>query len=416
MATDGNLLQTNDSIGGNVGESVRLVLNGEQQAHGDAVVDLLQRAHHFECMVAFAKGSVLPKLLPPLEQALKRGMTARLAVGLSFHLTEPRLLRKLFDLSKLYEVQLYLSDSDATFHPKIYATREPSRCTVLVGSANLTAGGLFDNYEASVLIDGQDTTLFSEVEAHFNTFIADESIVLATKKRIDAYAVEFAIHEAWRKTAKKRADRVSRDDVQDLTVLADQLAEMKRDDSPHGFAAQQALRKENLTQARRQIQALATPARGSGRGFLPRYEALINLFHSGGLHRAKTRVAREPALFLAAIADIAGRSRLAPAEAFDVLHDHFENITGAGINLLTEILHALDNKRYAVMNQNAVTGHAVAGFRGYPDHPTKTNVDGELYARYCQQARSLQAALGLANLTELDALFNYMYWQKEPET
>ena len=97
------------------------------------------------------------------------------------------------------------------------------------------------------------------------------------------------------------------------------------------------------------------------------------------------------------------------------MHAHFENITGAGINLLTEILHALDNRRYAVMNQNAVTGLAVAGFGGYPDHPTKSNVDGELYARYCLQARSVQSELGLANLTELDALFNYVYWQEEPE-
>lgn len=398
-----------------MGESVRLVLNGEQRTHGDAVVNLLRRAHHFECMVAFAKGSALPELLAPLEQALNRGMTARFAIGLSFHLTEPGLLRKLFDLSKRYAMQLYLSNDDATFHPKIYAARTPKRCTVIVGSANLTAGGLCDNHEASVLIDGQDTTLFSEVHAHFDALIAERSIVLATRKRIEDYAAEFAIHDAWRKMAKRRADRVSRDDVQDLAVLADKLAEMKRDDTRDGFAAQQVLRKANLQQARRQIQSLATPVKGGARNFLPRYEALIDLFHSGGLHRAKTRVAREPGRFLAAVADIAARPRLAPAEAFGVLHAHFENITGAGINLLTEILHALDNKRYAVMNQNAVTGLAVAGFDGYPQHPTKGNVDGELYERYCHQARSVQRELGLANLTELDALFNYMYWQDESE-
>lgn len=398
-----------------MGERIQLVLNGQQRAHGDAVVELLRHAHHLECMVAFAKGSVLATLLEPLEDALDRGMSARFAVGLSFHLTEPVLLRKLFELSKRYAVQLYLSDSDVTFHPKIYAGREPRQFTVIVGSANMTAGGLGDNHEASVQIRSPDSALFTSVETEFNALVADESIVLATKKRIDAYAVEFAIHDAWRKMAKKRADRVSRHDVQDLTVLADQLTEMKQDDSPHGFAAQQVLRKANLRLARRQIRALATPVEVAALDFLPRYEALINLFHSGGLHRAKTRVAREPARFLAAIADITGRSRLAPADAFELLHEHFENITGAGINLLTEILHAIDNRQYAVMNQNAVTGLAVAGFRGYPDHPTKANVDGELYARYCQQARSVQADLGLANLTELDALFNYVYWQEDPE-
>lgn len=398
-----------------MGSSAKLVLNGEQRSHADAVLEMLGRAHHFECMVAFAKVSALPGLLTPLEQALDRGMSARVAVGLSFHLSEPPLLRKLFDLSKRSAMQLYLSTGDATFHPKIYAIQEPTRCTVIVGSANLTAGGLGDNHEASVRVDGPDPTLFAEVQAHFDLLVAEESIVLATKKRIDAYAIEFAIHDAWRKMARKRADRVARDDVQDLTVLADQLAEMKLDDSPHGFAAQQVLRKSNLRLARRQIKAMAVPVNGGARGFLTRYEALINTFHSGGLHRAKTRVATAPARFLTAIADIAGQPGLAPAEAFEVLHAHFENITGAGINLLTEILHALDNRRYAVMNQNAVTGLAVAGFGGYPDHPTKSNVDSELYARYCLQARSVQSELGLANLTELDALFNYVYWQEEPE-
>jgi HKD family nuclease len=398
-----------------MGASVRLVLNGEQRTHADAVLELVRRAHHFECMVAFAKGSALPELLVPLEQALDRGMTARIAVGLSFHLTEPGLLHKLFDLSKRSPLQLYLSDGHATFHPKIYAARAPKRCTVIVGSANLTAGGLCDNHEASVLIDGQDTKLCSEIQAHFDTLIVEKSIVQATRKRIDAYAAEFAIHDAWRKMAKKRADRVCRDGAHDLAVLADKLLEMKRDDTRDGFAAQQVLRRANLRQARRQIQSLATPVQGGTRNFLPRYEALIDLFHSGGLHRAKTRVAREPDRFLVAVADIAARPRLEPGAAFQVLHSHFENIKGAGINLLTEILHALDNKRYAVMNQNAVMGLAVAGFDGYPQHPTKGSVDDELYERYCQQAQSVQRELGLANLTELDALFNYMYWQEEPE-
>ncbi|QLF92059.1 NgoFVII family restriction endonuclease [Pseudomonas sp. ABC1] len=397
-------------------ERVQLVVNGEQHAHGDAVVELLGYAHHFECMVAFAKGSALATLLKPLEQALARGMTARVAVGLSFHLTEPALLRKLLYLSTQHAMQLYLSDTNTTFHPKIYAGQAPQQSTVIVGSANMTAGGLGDNHEASVMINGSDNALFLSVQAQFNQLIADGALVHATKKRVDAYAVEFSIQDAWRKMAKKRADRVSRNDLQDLTVLVDHLNEMKRDDSSHGFAAQQVLRQGNLRLARHQIRALAVPDRDGTRSFLTQYETLINLFHSGGLHRAKTRVASEPARFLAAIADITSQSHLGQAEAFNVLHTHFQHIKGAGINLLTEILHALNHKRYAVMNQNAVTGLAVAGFGGYPVHPTKTNVDGELYARYCQQARSVQKDLGLSSLTELDALFNYVYWQEEPET
>lgn len=394
-----------------MGNSIELLLNEDQRVHGNALVGLLKRAQQLECMVAFAKESALLDLLGPLEKALARGMKARFAVGLSFHLTEPAMLRKLFDLTKKYKMALYLSATEETFHPKIYAVREPGQCRVIVGSANLTAGGLTNNYEASVLVNDQDGTLVASVEAHFDELVTEKSLVQATKKLIDTYALEFAVHDAWRKMAKMRADKINRDKSHDFAVLAYKLEKMKRDASSHGFAEQQVLRQSNLALASSQINSMTTLTPADD--FLSHYEALINLFHSGGLHRAKTRIATTPSRFLAAIVDIVGRRDLTPAAAFGVLHGHFENLTGAGINLLTEILHAIDNKRYAVMNQNAVAGLMVAGFRDYPEHPSKQNVDGELYDRYCQNARAIQKDLGLANLTELDALFNYVYWQLE---
>ncbi|MEQ7992695.1 phospholipase D-like domain-containing protein [Xanthomonas hortorum] len=395
--------------------SVELVVNGTQVAHVDALLDLLERAEHLDCMVAFAKSSALKSLLKPLTKALERGMTARFAVGLSFHLTEPAMLRKLMSLRKEHQLALYLSDTKATFHPKIYAFSDSVRSTVLVGSANLTSGGLADNYEASVLVTDPDGSLAKKVAAHFDELISEESIVAATKKRIDDYAQQFTVQEAWRKMAHKRAERISREGTQDLSVLAYQLDEMKRNKSSSGFAAQQTARKKNLMRARQQIKDMATLRRPSASSFLPAYNQLIDQFHSGGLHRQNTRMAEQSARFIAALADIVSRSRLSPETAFEVLHHHFDGITGAGINLLTEVLHTLDNKRYAVMNQNAVSGLAAAGITGYPLHPSKGNVNGQLYAMYCQHAQDVQQHLGLTNLSELDALFNYLYWQQEED-
>ena len=161
-----------------------------------------------------------------------------------------------------------------------------------------------------------------------------------------------------------------------------------------------------------ELAALSSNAR---RDFPSKYDALIGLFHSGGLHRGKSRIANHPGQFVAAVADILDRRNLSPAEAFTVLHRHFGAITGAGINLLTEILHALDNKRFAVMNQNEVSGLALAGIRDYPLHPTKQNVSAESYARYCGHADTVRRSLGLDDFTELDALFNYAYWRETEE-
>jgi hypothetical protein len=309
-------------------------------------------------------------------------------------------------------VELYLSDTEETFHPKVYAFADSSRSTVFVGSANLTAGGLSKNYEASVRVDDSDGALVAEVAAHFDELIEGGVVVPATKRKIDDYAREFAVQRAWRDMAKRRADKINRESVPDLSVLAYQLEEMRRDASENGFAAHRANRARHCAEAKARIQELAPLQKPDATTFLPLYEGLYHRFHSGGLHRQKSRIAAQASRFVAALADILGRSEPPPAEAFEILRQHFLGIKGAGVNLLTEVLHAIDNKRYAVMNQNAVEGLAAAGFAGYPLHPAKTSVDGELYSRFCEEALIAQRQLGLANFSELDALFNYIYWQE----
>lgn len=388
------------------------MLNGEQAGHADALLALIGRARHLDCIVAFAKGSALNLMLDALKQSLGKGMTARFAIGLSFHLTEPSLLRKLFCLSKSFDLGLYLSDTDETFHPKIYAFSFSRRSTVFVGSANFTAGGLSKNYEASVRVDDADGVLATEVAVHLDDLIESKIVVPATKGRIDDYAREFAVQNAWRDMAKRRANKINRQAAPDLGVLADQLKEMRRDESENGFVSHQAKRARNLVEAKTHIGKLAALQRPTAATFLPMYEYLYHRFHSGGLHRHKTRIAAQASDFVAALADILKRGKLPPEEAFGILRQHFLGITGAGVNLLTEVLHAIDNKRYAVMNQNAVEGLMTAGFVGYPLHPAKTGVNGKLYARFCKDALTAQRQLGLANFSELDALFNYIYWQE----
>lgn len=395
-----------------MGNKVLLVLNGEQTGHADTLLASMRRALHLDCMVAFAKDSALKLMLDVLEKSLGRGMTARFAIGLSFHLTEPTLLRTLFRLSKTHSLKLYLSDTEETFHPKVYAFANSGPSTVFVGSANLTAGGLSNNYEASVRVDDADGVLVAEVAAHFDELIEGKVVVPATKGKIDDYAREFAVQKAWRDMAKRRADKLNREAVPDLSVLAYQLEEMKRDTSENGFAAHRTTRARHVAEAKARIQELAVLQRPAAATFLPMYEGLYHRFHSGGLHRQKSRMAAQASRFVAALADILGRSKPPPAEAFELLRQHFLGIKGAGVNLMTEVLHAIDNTRYAVMNQNAVEGLATAGFADYPLHPAKAGVDGELYARFCEEALSVRRQLGLANFSELDALFNYIYWQE----
>ena len=132
---------------------VQLLVNDEVNNHELELGKLLPGSKRMDCMVAFAKSSGFKFLQKNLERALATGLEARFAIGLSLFLTEPQLLRDLLKLESKNKFSLYISDTNETFHPKIYALSNGKHCSVLIGSANLTGGGLMGNYEASALID-----------------------------------------------------------------------------------------------------------------------------------------------------------------------------------------------------------------------------------------------------------------------
>ncbi|RLL61555.1 phospholipase D family protein [Paenirhodobacter hankyongi] len=394
-------------------QSIQLLLNDESTDHRTEIGALLKNARHLECMVAFAKVSGWQEMKAPLKKALSKGMTARLAVGLDFYHTDPALLHDLFRLSSNHNLKLYLSNSQSTFHPKIYAFEASDGCKVVVGSANFTLGGLLQNYEASVLIDDESGAMMKKITEHFDDLIENEEIVPATKPLIDGYAKDHAINAAWARFARRRAARAVDSGEASLDVLADFLRMMQEGDASSPFNAQMKVRRGNLAVAPTQLRSIAAWKGKTAHGFLTEYERLIGSFHSGGLNRAKTRIADKRKDFVRAVASIIDHADLSPRDAFATLHAAFANIEGAGINLLTEILHTLDNTRFAVMNQNAVAGLRLAGYDEFPLHPSKGNVSPDKYQLYCDHADAVCKALGLRDFTELDALFNYVYWHED---
>ncbi len=162
-------------------KQVQLLVNNEAHNHELELGKLLPGSKRMECMVAFAKSSGFKFLQKNLEKALAAGLEARFAIGLSLFLTEPKLLRDLLKLEGKNKLSLYISNTSETFHPKIYALSNGKHCTVLIGSANLTGGGLMENYEASALIDDPEGKLMKSVCGHINELIADEVLVRAIK-------------------------------------------------------------------------------------------------------------------------------------------------------------------------------------------------------------------------------------------
>ena len=120
--------------------------------------------------VAFFTDSNLIKYL------LKNGCTVYLIVRLGFP-TNPLSLREVMNLQNVF-VRYYTARQ---FHPKLYLLGEKA---VIIGSSNLTDGGLIGNQELNVLIDPEDPS-FDEIQSLFADYW--EYALPLTKEKLSIY-------------------------------------------------------------------------------------------------------------------------------------------------------------------------------------------------------------------------------------
>lgn len=394
-------------------QSVQLVFNSEKNSHEQALTELLQGADRIDCVVAFAKVSGFNLIKSSLIASLKNGLKARFSVSLDFYLTDPDILQRLFNLHKKYDLELYVSRSRWTFHPKVFAITSKTGFALLVGSANFTSGGLRDNYEASTLSVDTSGVLVREFSAHVDDLIIQEELVEATPDMIEDYKRLYKLYRANQNLAEMRFKRIEREPAAGIDILEGFLRDMKRDRSEQGFEEQRRLRRNTQQDALRIIKALASTQKLTQQSFARQYEQLLSTFHSGGLHRGKNIVAKNAGKFKKALVAVLQLRNPSPAVAYQLLYEQFQQIPRAGVNLLTEILLALDSKRFAIMNQNAVSGLSRADILTFPAKPNKENVSPETYALFCQEAQLVRDQLRLNDFLELDALFNYAYWRHD---
>jgi len=162
-----------------------LVVNDDDSTHQDGIAKLFRDAERFDCLVAFATYSGFKWIESQLKSRLDDpNFRARFLVGLDFYHTEPGLLDTLLAMSKKHgdKFIFYISGPDrgCVYHPKVYAFYHGAKETVVIGSANLTQGGLSQNYEMSVCLEGQSGVCGEDIETFIASLIEDDEMVPAT--------------------------------------------------------------------------------------------------------------------------------------------------------------------------------------------------------------------------------------------
>ena len=144
------------------------------------------------------RGGVI-RILPELKNAIANGAEINLILGIDHNSTS---IEAIDELLKIKINSKILKDTSFahTFHPKIYLFEGSKNAELFVGSNNLTAGGIFTNYESCIHISfdlSKDKAIYKEHKKELEPVINPKGI---TVKKLTKSLVE---------TLKKSKDVVS---------------------------------------------------------------------------------------------------------------------------------------------------------------------------------------------------------------
>jgi HKD family nuclease len=169
---------------------LKLINNHNDQTHLSVLSDLLDNTDEIVMCVAFLKVSGLKNISEILKTKLGK---CTFFIGTDFYLTEPNALRILF----LQGHSLFITkQTGKTFHPKMFYFKTGNSIKLLTGSANITSGGLENNFEASLLIE---TTVKSTVDNDFSLLIdtfKKYSEKITSERRIENYEKNYLNYNA----------------------------------------------------------------------------------------------------------------------------------------------------------------------------------------------------------------------------
>jgi hypothetical protein len=161
---------------------------------------------------AWIRASGLEPLRPSIEALRERGGRADLFVGLDYSGTTRQGLKAALGLfDRIYVVH---DVEGRTFHPKIYFVRGKTQGYLLVGSNNLTAGGVGFNYEAAIvhqldLRRADDRDLAADVELFTTRLMSDTAIC----KRLASSLLTRLDREGWLSDESRRTPTSGEDGV-----------------------------------------------------------------------------------------------------------------------------------------------------------------------------------------------------------
>lgn len=385
--------------------------------HQRTFLSLISGAEEIKIASAFLKQTGLDLVLPALKKQIKSGSSVQIIAGQNFGLTDPGALHILYNLfkdSKTCSLHLSKTDNSYVFHPKLSIFRKGGKGYVLVGSANLTSGALNRNVEASILLELKVTDqVWLDSSSFFSTLLSGENSEPATLLALKRYESFFNSQKELNRRLRSIPNRSSAVLNFNYLLLQSLFRKYKAKRINEDIFQEKVA---GYFEARKILDEIADKRSLNQSEFAALLDKLVlnsdenfRFWHSGSLHRLRRKVYPHYKKFQTLVRYIRENKNKSPAEVFDQSMAYVKDISGAGVNYITEIMMTYNSKKFANLNKNPIT---VLRNKGDVNlKASSVSYSGEDYQEYCDLLSEINKVLGLRSMLETDSFFNDIYWK-----
>lgn len=174
---------------------------------GNVINQELQNAQIARMAVAFLRYTGLKVIEQSISKCLQNNGSIEIITGLDFKTTDPQSMHYLIQLQRrMSNLKFYCygdkdeNRTDIIFHPKIYLFQSKNETTGIVGSTNLTRGGLLTNFEVNVIFKENKPIYFSQLEAIYNSVKFTDSVFAPDEEYLAGYS---EVYKAFLKNEEK---------------------------------------------------------------------------------------------------------------------------------------------------------------------------------------------------------------------
>jgi HKD family nuclease len=398
----------------------KFISNNSNSNHLAYILQNFEEADEIWMATAFLKMSGLNLLLPSIKKHLKLNKAIHIIAGQNFGLTEPGALRKLYDeFGNNSKAEFYLDKaegSQSVFHPKLFIFKNESKGIIISGSANITKGGLTTNKEASLFVETSlSSAVWKEVIKYYNEICNKENADSLSLMIINRYKDFFEEQKRIRQKQKASPDKKSSDYSFSYLKLKKRLKDYKIEDFKEKFKHREA----DYKKAKQLLNEIVDSKRLTQVRFEEIIELLVGksgqkaLWQSGSMNRHKAKVFECKDEFRTLVKFIQENQKSSPKSVFSTAKELVQNVNGARINYVTEVMMTFQPERFANLNNNPITVLKEEAGVYFKSH--SSSYTGDDYQEYCLITQEICGEFELKNLLEVDSFFNEIYWKLKQE-